>query len=102
MRSHQVTVIAPMGDVLKVPAQVQWQAVSGAAKYEVRLLEVDRTELWKAETAYSHIDLPPSVQSRIVPAKSLVLQVRAFDSAGQSVGESDMVRFRLLQNVYPR
>jgi hypothetical protein len=101
MRSHQVTVLAPVGDVAKVPLQVQWQAVSGAVKYEIRLLEVDRTELWKAETADSFIGLPAPVQARIVPAKSLIFRVRAFDAAGRSVAESDMVRFRLLQNVYP-
>lgn len=102
MRSHQVTLLAPLGDVAKVPSDVQWQPVPGAVKYEIRLLEVDRTELWKAETADSRIDLPAAVQARIVPAKSLILQVRALDAAAHTVAESDMVRFRLLQNVYPR
>ena len=102
LRSHSVTVSSPVGDLREAPKQIEWQAVNNAARYEVRLLEVDRTELWKGETSAVKIDLPPAVQARIVPAKTILCEVHAFDAAGRSVAESNTVRFRLLQNIYPR
>ena len=67
MRSTAVVVVAPVGDLRTTPTRVEWRAVPGAAKYRVRLLEVDRNELWAAETDEVHMDLPVAVQARIVP-----------------------------------
>jgi hypothetical protein len=102
MRSQALTITAPAGDLQQVPGEIQWQSAPEAVRYEVRLLEVDRTELWKAETTGTGIALPPAMQARIVPAKTILVQVSAFDRSGRRVAESEMVRFRLLQNVYGR
>jgi hypothetical protein len=64
------------------------------------MMEVDRAELWNSQTATSRIDLPGSVEALIVPAKTLLVQVAAFDAAGSKIAESEPVRFRLLQNLY--
>lgn len=101
-RSGAVSVIAPVGDLREMPAEIQWQPVNGAVSYDVRVMEVDQTELWKSTAMGTHIDLPKSVQSRIVPAKTLLLQVTARDSAGRKLAESETVRFRLLQKLYTR
>ena len=102
MRSEALEITAPVGDLEQAPTGIQWQAAREAVRYEVRLLEVDRTELWKAETPGSSIALPREVQARIVPAKTILCQVSAFDGSGRKVAESEPVRFRLLQNVYGR
>lgn len=102
LRSNALSLVAPAGDVQQTPKEIQWQPVAGAAKYEVRLLEVDHTEMWNAETSAIRIDLPAQMQSRIVPAKTILCQVSAFDAAGRKVAESEFVRFRLLQNIYSR
>jgi hypothetical protein len=100
LRSGAIAVIAPVGDLQQAPREIQWQPAPNAVKYQVRLLEVDRTELWKTDTTENRIDLPPQVRALIVPAKTLLCQVSAFDATGRSVAESNVVRFRLLQNVY--
>ena len=100
LRSNLLSILSPEGDLRQVPQEVRWQAAPGAAKYDVRLLEVDGTELWRATTSEDRVILPPSVQARIVPAKTLLWQVTASDASGHVVAESSMVRFRLLQNVY--
>ena len=64
-------------------------------RYEARLLEVDGAEL--AETAENRIELPAAVRARVVPAKTLLCQVLAFDASGHRVGQSETVRFRLVQ-----
>ena len=63
-------------------------------------MEVDRGELWSAETTATQIDLPPVAENLIVPAKTLLIQVTALDAAGSRIAESESVRFRLLQKLY--
>ena len=96
-RSGQFGVISPTGDLRARPEEVRWEKVSAAVRYQVRLLEVDGNELWKADTVADHIDLPSSIRARIVPAKTLFCEITAFDSSGGKVGDTGQVRFRLLQ-----
>jgi hypothetical protein len=97
LRSNTISVIAPSGDIRQVPSEIQWQAAPNAVRYEARLFEVDGVELWKAETPQNRIELPAAVRARVIPAKTLLCQVLAFDALGHRVGQSETVRFRLLQ-----
>jgi hypothetical protein len=100
LRSSSLRILSPLGDVAEKPAEIRWEAVANAARYQVRLLEVDRTKLWSAETAVTRIDLPSKVQSLIVPTKTVLCEVSAIDNAGHKIAESEPVRFRLSQNTY--
>ena len=100
MRSDAISIIAPSGDVAETPRRIEWQPAAGAKRYDVNLLEVDRAVVWSGSTSDAHIDLPPAAAALIVPAKTLLLQVRALDSSGRLLSESPLTRFRLLQNVY--
>ena len=96
LRSGSFAVITPSGDLREAPEQIQWEKVPNAVRYQVRLLEVDGNQLWTAETTEDHIGLPPSVRSRIVPAKTLFCEIVALDSSGGKVADTGSVRFRLL------
>jgi len=98
LRSGGFALLSPVGDLQTQPGEIRWEKVPNAANYWVRVLEVDGSELWKAETAADHIDLPPAIRSRIVPAKTLLCEVSAFDASGKKIGETGQVRFRLLQH----
>ena len=100
LRSTAIEILSPVGDLSEKPSELRWQAIPNAAKYRVRLMEVDRAELWRGDTDEPRIDLPASVETFIVPAKTLLIQVAALDAAGAQIAESDIVRFRLLQKVY--
>ena len=95
-RSLTVTVRGPIGDQGSVPARLQWEPVSGAARYRVRLSEVDRQEIWSGDTVGTEIDLPSDVRARIVPGKTLVWQVTAYGASNAPIAESDAQRFRLV------
>lgn len=99
-RSGAVSLLSPRGDIAEVPSRIRWQPVPGAQRYEVSLLEVDQVEFWTASTTDSQIDIPPAAAARIAPAKTLLIQVKAFDPAGL-LAESPFERFRVLQNIYP-
>jgi hypothetical protein len=96
-RSQGLAILAPKGDVQSAPVEVRWEAVPSAATYEVRLLEVDHHELWSARTAQISLPLPADARARMLPAKTLLFEVTAFDSAGRKVAGSEFVRFRVLQ-----
>jgi hypothetical protein len=100
LRSNAIIVTAPSGDVAQPPAEIRWQPSPGASRYKVRLLEVDGQEIWSAETAESMVQIPAAIRARIVPAKTLLCQVSAFDESGRQVAISDTVRFRVLQKPY--
>ena len=95
-RSSSFALISPNGDVSLQPTGIRWERVQSATKYQIRLREVDGTEVWKAETPDDHVALPPFVLSRTVQAKTFFCEVTAYDSFGGKVGETGSVRFRWL------
>jgi len=96
-RSLAVSLRAPLGDQAEAPARLQWDRVSGAARYHVRLSEVDRQEIWSGDTASPSIDLPPEVRARLVPGKTVLWQVTAYGSANTAIAASNAERFRVVR-----
>ena len=96
-RSGSFNMMSATGDLQERPTEIRWEKVRNAVNYQVRLLEVDRNELWSTTTKEDHVELPSPVQARIVPAKTLFWQIEAFDSSGSKVGDTGLLRFRLLQ-----
>jgi hypothetical protein len=94
-RSHSLTALAPSGDLNVPPHEFQWERVEGAARYQLRLMEVDGAKVWQASTSDTRLAIPADVASRIVPAKTLTWHVTAMDSTDHKIAESDIVRFRL-------
>ena len=99
-RTSAVQVLSPVGDQRDRPAEIRWEGAPNAARYRVRIMEVDHTELWDSHTTATRIDLPPAVLRLMVPMKTLLIQVVAFDKANTKVAESETVPFRVLQKVY--
>lgn len=98
-RSGSFTVLSPAGDLQERPKEIRWEQVPGAATYQVRLLEVDRVELWNVKTATDHVELPVEIRARIVPSKTLLCEVTAFDSAGKQLADTGTVRFRMVPSA---
>ena len=95
VRSNSIALISPIGDVSRRPSALEWRALQGAANYEVHLMEVDHSELWATRVSGTQVALPPEVQAKELPEKSLLWTVSAFDSSGRRIGESSPEKFRL-------
>ena len=50
-RSLSVVLLGPAGDVVEPPRRLEWQPVNGAVRYRVRVMEVDRHEVWASDVA---------------------------------------------------
>ncbi len=94
-RSDSVAVVGPAGDLDEPPAELRWEATPGAVSYSVQMMEVDRTEVWNAQSQKASLLLPATVRARIVPGKPLLWQVVAKDGAGKTVAASEVQRFRV-------
>ncbi len=93
-RSASVSVVGPVGDLNSVPTQLQWSPFGDADAYDVEITEVDRTILWRATTADTHIELPVAVIAQFVPAKTILWNITA--RRGSTVlARSGTERFRV-------
>jgi len=95
MRSQVLELVDPVGDVGQKPARFHWRAVPGAVRYQVRLMEVDRREVWRAEAADNLIPIPASVLAMMGPGRSFLWDVSAWDKSGSALGTSGTRSFRV-------
>lgn len=92
-RSQEVVIVGPVGELQKMPRELQWQSFAGAASYRIEIMEVDQTRLWTGDTKETSIPLPAAVRARMLPGKPFLWQVTATDSQGRVLGSSQTQRF---------
>ena len=95
-RSQGFAGVAPLGDVTAAPTELQWEAVPGAGKYIVRVMEVDRTEIWRSEATSTSIPLPSEVRAQMTAGRSFLWTVTVHDATGNSVAETGLQTFHIL------
>ena len=95
-RSLTLAVRSPIGDQPEAPRRLEWVASDRAVRYRVRLLEVDRREVWSATTTAAAADIPAEVQSSFTPRRTFLWDVTAYDAADRIVSESGSQSFRVL------
>jgi hypothetical protein len=100
-RTRQMTVLGPVGDVRTPPRELEWVPIAGAAKYEVRLFEVDGNVLWRAVSSTPRVTVPASALYQMAPGKTLMWQVSASDATGARIAESGTQRFRVVLERRP-
>jgi hypothetical protein len=94
-RSMAITVRAPVGNQAEPPQRLEWLPVDRAVRYRVRMLEVDRREIWSTSTSAPEVALPPDVRSSITPGRTFEWDVTAYDSADRAIAESGIQSFRV-------
>ena len=94
-RTEQLSVISPVGDLEAAPSEFRWVAVPGATRYDVLILQVDRTPLWRASVPAPAVRLPASLIAQFTPGRSLIWQVSAVDASDKVIAVSGAQRFRV-------
>ncbi len=82
-RAQAVETIAPKGSLAGMPVELKWTAIPGAVRYNLRLMEVDRTVLWQQSAASSPLAIPAAIQKLALPGKRLLWTVEALDAGGR-------------------
>lgn len=94
-RSARIETIAPTGDLPYAPTELSWVAVRGAERYDVEVLEVDRTVLWRASTREPRVQLAAGLTKQFVPGKTILWEVTARGRDGAALAQSGTQRFRV-------
>jgi hypothetical protein len=92
-RSQEVQLVAPMGEVARVPETLQWQAFPGSKFYKVVVMEVDRSELWSTRSTENSAKIPASLRAKMLPGKPILWQVTAIDEHSRVLATSQIQRF---------
>jgi len=95
-RSLSITIRGPIGEQRDVPQRFEWLAAAGALRYRVRLMTVDRQELWSTFTPTPGVELPASVQSALGPGRTLLWDVSAYGEGDGLIAESGTQTFRVV------
>lgn len=96
VRSAQIRLLGPSGDLQTAPSEFRWEPLPQSATYEVVLAEVDGATVWTGRTNQSKLNAPESIQQQMLPRKTMLWRVRALDEQGVVIAESSMERIRLL------
>lgn len=92
-RGLGVVPISPVGEVDSVPGELRWRPVADAERYEVRLLAVDESTIWRSSTDYPRLVLPEELQNRFHPRVVYFWTIEAFDESGSRLSGSEWIRF---------
>ena len=95
VRSTQIRVLAPAGDLEVAPVEFSWEPLPQAATYEVVLTEVDGAPQWTARTNQTKLPVPERIQQQMLPRKAMLWRVRALDGQGTVLAESSPERIRV-------
>jgi hypothetical protein len=93
MRSTTLRAIAPVGELDRVPEELRWSDVPGAARYSILVTEVDLTPVFQGRVGSSSIPLPEEVRKILVPGKVLQWTVIAEDASGRELATTGVQKF---------
>ncbi len=96
LRSGQIRLTDPVGNLTKAPEKLDWEAVKGASSYSVLItaLDIDHTLVWQGQSSQNSLTVGPELKSKIRPGKPLTWKVTAIDSTGKELATGEG-RFRL-------
>jgi hypothetical protein len=97
-RSGQFAAVSPVGDVAQSPAEFRWEAVPGAAAYQIRLMEVDGAVIWSSEVTPTSVEIPHNVRSKLAPGRAFQWEVVARSAAGERIASTVLQNFHILAN----
>lgn len=94
-RAATMEIVSPDGEVPVPPTELVWRPAANASEYEVRVTEVDGTEVWRAVTRDTRLALPESVVRVAQPGRTLEWTVAARGADGRAVAAPRTAAFRV-------
>ena len=94
-RTQQLTAISPLGTLDAAPVELEWRSTEQATRYQVRLLEVDRSEIWSAETQATSVPIPAAIRGKMAPGRTFLWEVTALNAAGAKIGGTNLQNFHI-------
>ena len=96
LRASSIQLTEPLEDINSAPSSFQWQELTNCSDYQVIVSEVDRMQIWSSRTTKSGMLIPESLKKQVLPGKTLLWKVIAYDAAGKQLAESETRKFRIV------
>ena len=96
LRANSIQLTEPLEDINSAPSSFQWQELTNCSDYQVIVSEVDRMQIWSSRTTKSGILIPEQLMKQVLPGKTLLWKVIAYDAAGRQLAESETRKFRVV------
>lgn len=91
-----ITGLTPTGDIPEPPKQFSWQPVPAAVSYQLTILAVDGTELYRCPSTSQSFCSPAPPQDVFLPLRTVQIRVTAHDSSGKQIAVSPDMPLRVL------
>jgi hypothetical protein len=95
-RGAVVEIVAPIGEVREIPAELSWREAEDAREYRVTVTAVDDTVLWTTTLSTPPVVLPTEVRSELHRAVVYFWTVEALDDSGSRVAWSEPISFKVM------
>ncbi len=95
LRSGEVKLVGPMGDLNRAPSEFQWEAVPGAASYKVELTDAVNMPLASATSTQAQMQTTPEMKAAMQAHMPIKWKVTALDASGNKIAESSGGSFKI-------
>ena len=95
LRATSIQLIEPLEDINSAPSSFVWQELTNCSDYQVIVSEVDRMQIWSSRTTKPGLMIPEQLKKQVLPGKTLLWKVIAYDAAGKQLAESETRKFRV-------
>ena len=97
-RSGKINIHPPDASNMQLGFSVlSWEAVPGATSYQVRVAEVDNTELWSANVTEAKAELPAKLRDQLKAPKVFQWRVSAQNAENAIIADSGWQRVSVAQ-----
>ncbi|HEY7403828.1 MAG TPA: hypothetical protein VIB39_09915 [Candidatus Angelobacter sp.] len=95
LRSGEVKLVSPSGELAQAPSEFRWEAVPGAASYKVELTDALDMPLASATSAQPQMQTTPAMKAAMQARMPIKWKVTALDASGKSIAESSGGSFKI-------
>jgi len=90
-----IHLLSPIADQSSVPVEFRWDAVQGAASYQVELKDVAGITLASAKSSQNVLPVTPEMKAVMIPGKPLKWSVTGMDANGKEIANSGVEQFKV-------
>jgi len=94
-RGNTLSLVAPTGRLDHVPNSFKWESIPNAREYQVRVLAVDRAELWARTVTGTNFVVDQDLKNVLARHSAFFWRVTGLSSEGRALASSELERFEI-------
>lgn len=95
LRSGEVKLVSPSGELTQAPSEFSWEPVEGAASYKIELTDAVNMPLASATSVQPEIQTTAAMKAAMQARMPIKWKVTALDASGKTIAESSGGSFKI-------